>query len=51
MRVGLYLSTEEHGPHELLDQPRRAADVGMHGLWISDHCHPWTDDVALSPQK
>ena len=42
MRVGLALSTEEYSPDELIDQAKRAADAGMHGLWISDHYHPWT---------
>jgi G6PDH family F420-dependent oxidoreductase len=49
MRVGLFLSSEEYGPHELVEQARLAADAGMHGLWISDHYHPWIDVQGQSP--
>lgn len=42
MRVGLYLSTEEYRPPELVEQARLASDAGLSGLWISDHFHPWT---------
>ncbi len=49
MRIGLYLSTEEYSPAELLEQARHAADAGMHALWISDHFHPWTDSQGHSP--
>src|SRR5690348_10178482 len=42
MRVGLSLSSEEYSPAELIEQSKLAADAGMHGLWISDHFHPWT---------
>src|SRR3977135_615965 len=49
MRVGLFLSSEEYGPHELVEQARLAADAGMHGVWISDHYHPWIDVQGQSP--
>jgi G6PDH family F420-dependent oxidoreductase len=43
MRIGYFLSCEEFGPAELLEQARRAERAGFHGLWISDHFHPWND--------
>jgi G6PDH family F420-dependent oxidoreductase len=49
MKVGLFLSSEEYGPRELVDQARLAADAGMVGLWVSDHYHPWTDAQGQSP--
>jgi len=48
MRVGLFLSSEEYGPHELVEQARLAAEAGMAGLWISDHYHPWIDAQGQS---
>jgi hypothetical protein len=32
MRVGYFLSCEEFGPYELLDQARRAQDAGFDAL-------------------
>jgi G6PDH family F420-dependent oxidoreductase len=49
MRLGYFLSTEENGPDELLDQARAAADAGFAALWISDHFHPWIDAQGQSP--
>ena len=49
MKVGLFLSSEEYGPHELVEQARQAADAGMTGLWVSDHYHPWIDAQGQSP--
>jgi G6PDH family F420-dependent oxidoreductase len=49
MKVGLFLSSEEYGPHELVEQARLAADAGMVGLWVSDHYHPWIDAQGQSP--
>jgi G6PDH family F420-dependent oxidoreductase len=48
VRVGLFLSTEEYSPAELVEQARRAADSGLHALWISDHFHPWTESQGHS---
>jgi len=45
----LFLSSEEYGPRELVEQARLAADAGMTGLWISDHYHPWLDAQGQSP--
>lgn len=49
MRIGYFLSSEEHGPDELVRQARRAEDAGFDALWISDHYHPWNDEQGHSP--
>jgi alkanesulfonate monooxygenase SsuD/methylene tetrahydromethanopterin reductase-like flavin-dependent oxidoreductase (luciferase family) len=49
MELGYFLSCEEYGPADLLDQARRAADAGFTSLWISDHFHPWNDEQGQSP--
>ena len=49
MRIGYYLSSEEHGPQELVRQGRLAEEAGFHGLWISDHYHPWNEAQGHSP--
>ena len=49
MRIGCFLSSEEHGPEALAQQARRAQDAGFHALWISDHFHPWIDEQGHSP--
>jgi G6PDH family F420-dependent oxidoreductase len=47
--IGLFLSSEEHGPKELVDQAKRGAEVGFSSVLISDHFHPWTDRQGESP--
>jgi G6PDH family F420-dependent oxidoreductase len=49
MRIGYFLSSEEFGPADLIDQARRAEDAGFEALWISDHFHPWLDAQGQSP--
>jgi G6PDH family F420-dependent oxidoreductase len=49
MRIGYFLSGEEFGPKELVEQARLAERAGFHGLWISDHYHPWIDAQGHSP--
>ena len=49
MDLGYFLSCEEYGPSDLLDQARRAQDAGFTSLWISDHFHPWNDAQGQSP--
>src|SRR5215208_3612383 len=49
MRIGYTLSSEDHGPRELVEQARRAEEAGFHALWISDHYHPWIDEQGHSP--
>src|SRR5438067_7486426 len=47
--IGYALSSEEHGPRELVAQARRAEEVGFSFALISDHFHPWTDRQGQSP--
>jgi G6PDH family F420-dependent oxidoreductase len=49
MKIGYFLACEEFGPSELLAQARAAEEAGFHGLWISDHFHPWNDAQGESP--
>lgn len=49
MKIGYFLSCEEWGPLELLDQARMAEEAGFEALWISDHYHPWTEEQGQSP--
>jgi G6PDH family F420-dependent oxidoreductase len=49
VRIGFFLATEEFTPGELLAQARAAEEAGFHGLWISDHFHPWNDEQGQSP--
>jgi G6PDH family F420-dependent oxidoreductase len=47
--IGYFLSSEEHGPRDLLRQAQMASDAGIGSVWISDHFHPWLDDQGESP--
>jgi G6PDH family F420-dependent oxidoreductase len=49
MRIGYFLSCEEHGPKELIRQARLAEAAGFDRVWISDHYHPWIDEQGESP--
>jgi G6PDH family F420-dependent oxidoreductase len=49
MRIGYFLSSEEFGPHELIEQARLAERAGFDRLWISDHFHPWNEEQGHSP--
>src|SRR3978361_1992999 len=48
-RIGYFLSCEQFGPKELIDQAKRAEAAGVEALWSSDHVHPWNDEQANSP--
>jgi G6PDH family F420-dependent oxidoreductase len=48
MKIGYFLSSEEWGPKDLIDQAVKAQRAGFDGLWISDHYHPWTDEQGHS---
>ena len=39
-KIGYFLSCEEWGPRELIEQARMAEEAGFEALWISDHYHP-----------
>jgi G6PDH family F420-dependent oxidoreductase len=41
--LGFALSSEEHGPRDLIDQARMAEEAGFSFCLISDHFHPWVD--------
>jgi len=49
LQLGYSLSSEEHGPHALVDQAKRAEDAGFGFALISDHFHPWTSRQGHSP--
>jgi G6PDH family F420-dependent oxidoreductase len=48
MQIGYFLSTEEYGPDQLIEQAVAAEEAGFEGLWISDHFHPWNDEQGNS---
>jgi G6PDH family F420-dependent oxidoreductase len=49
MKIGYFLSCEEYGPGELVEQAQAAERAGFDGLWISDHYHPWNAEQGHSP--
>src|SRR5437588_2272592 len=49
MELGYALSSEEHGPRDLVAYARRADEAGFSFALISDHYHPWTDKQGQSP--
>jgi G6PDH family F420-dependent oxidoreductase len=49
MRLGFFLSCEEYGPRELVEQALGAERAGFRALWISDHYHPWNQEQGQSP--
>jgi coenzyme F420-dependent glucose-6-phosphate dehydrogenase len=48
-RIGFALSSEEHGPNDLVQFARLAEDRGFDFLMISDHYHPWISRQPHSP--
>src|SRR5688572_32353054 len=49
LKIGYKLSSEEHGPNDLVRYARRAEATGFSFAMISDHFHPWTDKPGQSP--
>ena len=49
MKIGYFLSSEEFGPHDQIEQARMAEEAGFEALWISDHYHPWVEAQGQSP--
>jgi G6PDH family F420-dependent oxidoreductase len=47
--IGYTLSSEEHGPGDLVRYSREAEEAGFDFLSISDHFHPWIDKQGHSP--
>ncbi|WP_266076862.1 TIGR03557 family F420-dependent LLM class oxidoreductase [Haladaptatus caseinilyticus] len=48
-QIGYTLSSEEHGPNELIEHAVRAEEVGFGFASISDHYHPWVSKQGHSP--
>ncbi|HWJ08756.1 MAG TPA: TIGR03557 family F420-dependent LLM class oxidoreductase, partial [Nocardioides sp.] len=49
MKIGYFLSCEEHTPEQLVEQAIAAEEAGFTGLWISDHFNPWNSEQGQSP--
>ncbi len=49
MELGYALSSEEHGPNDLVRNAKAAEDAGFTFALISDHYHPWVDAQGQSP--
>ena len=49
VEIGYTLSSEEHGPNELVDLARQAEEHGFDFVSISDHYHPWVSEQGHSP--
>ena len=47
--LGYSLSSEEHGPRDLVGFAKAAEDAGFTFALISDHYHPWADAQGNSP--
>jgi G6PDH family F420-dependent oxidoreductase len=48
-QIGIFLSSEEHRPADLVRTAQLAEQHGITKAWISDHFHPWTDAQGQSP--
>jgi G6PDH family F420-dependent oxidoreductase len=49
MEIGYWLSSEEHGPRDLVSMAARAEDAGFPSAVVSDHFHPWIRAQGQSP--
>jgi coenzyme F420-dependent glucose-6-phosphate dehydrogenase len=49
VELGYALSSEEHGPNDLVRNARTAEEAGFSFALISDHYHPWVDAQGQSP--
>jgi G6PDH family F420-dependent oxidoreductase len=47
--LGYALSSEEHGPNDLIRHAALAEDSGVEFALLSDHFHPWIGDQGESP--
>lgn len=48
-QLGYALSSEEHGPMDLVRNAQRAEEIGFSFALISDHYHPWVSAQGQSP--
>ena len=49
VEIGYWMSSEEHGPTELVRNAIRAEEIGFTTAMISDHFHPWLSAQGHSP--
>jgi G6PDH family F420-dependent oxidoreductase len=49
MQIGYWISSEEHGPLEMVRAAQRAEQAGFPYVQLSDHFHPWIDRQGQSP--
>lgn len=49
IEIGYTLSSEEHGPSDLVRYAHIAEEAGFDFLSISDHFHPWIDRQGHGP--
>jgi G6PDH family F420-dependent oxidoreductase len=47
--LGFSLSSEEHGPNDLVAYGQMAERAGFRSVMISDHFHPWLESQGESP--
>lgn len=47
--IGYWLSSEEHGPNDLVANAAAAEAAGFDAAMLSDHFHPWVPKQASSP--
>ena len=48
VEFGFFLSSEEHGPNDLVAFAQAAESAGFRSALISDHYHPWLDEQGQS---
>jgi G6PDH family F420-dependent oxidoreductase len=48
-KFGYALSSEEHGPQDLVRNAVRAEEAGFDFVMVSDHFHPWIERQGHSP--
>ena len=49
LRIGYKASAEQFGPRELVEYGVRAEEVGLDGVWVSDHFQPWRHTGGHAP--
>ena len=49
VRLGYKASAEQFAPRALLDFAKRAEEIGLDSVWISDHFQPWRHDGGHAP--
>jgi coenzyme F420-dependent glucose-6-phosphate dehydrogenase len=49
VQFGFWLTSEEHGPNELVRAAQHGEDAGFRCVQASDHFHPFVDRLENSP--